>query len=271
MPRLPRLPIKPTLPTLPGLADLPSLPSLPHFLAYGVPVTTQKTGKDIVDLALGHIGESYVLGARTPMSNSVWKGPWDCAEFSSWCLYQVTGILFGVEPRNDPILADAYTGYWAQQAKDAGAIIPLEKAANIAGAFVLREPSTGRTGHIVISDGKGGTIEAHSRNKGVIASTLDGRRWDCGIMVPGIRYFSTATPIVVAPPTAGILRLTNPMVHGEEVQKLQKKLAKKGFNPGAIDGVFGPQTEAALADFQAQQGLLVDGELGPITRKALGI
>jgi Putative peptidoglycan binding domain len=262
---MPRLPTQPTLPTL------PSLPSLPRFLAYGVPVATPKTGNDIIDLARGHIGESYVLGARAPMSNSGWKGPWDCAEFSSWCLYHVTGILFGVEPRNDPILADAYTGYWAQQAKEAGAIIPLDQAASVAGAFVLREPATGRTGHIVISDGKGGTIEAHSSNQGVIASILGGRRWDYGIMVPGIRYFSAIIPVEVAPPPAGILRLTNPMMRSEEVQKLQKILAKKGFNPGAIDGVFGPQTEAALADFQEQQGLLVDGELGPVSRMALGI
>lgn len=223
----------------------------------------------ILALAKQHIGEPYVLGARAPMANKEWRGPWDCAEFASWCLYQASGILFGVEPRHDPIRADAYTGYWAAQAHEAGAAIPIEQAIGIAGAFLLREPQSGRVGHIAISDGAGGTVEAHSSKLGVIAGQAGGRRWDCGILVPGIRYFANAAPVVVAPPPAGILRLTDPLLRGEEVRKLQQCLADLGLNPGSIDGIFGPQTEAAIAAFQAGQGLLVDGEFGPDTRAAM--
>ncbi len=36
-----------------------------------------------------------------------------------------------------------------------------------------------------------------------------------------------------------------------------------------VDGVYGRQTEQAVAAFQGRQGLLVDGVLGPVTRRAL--
>src|SRR5947209_1440452 len=68
-----------------------------------------KTGDDVVALARRHVGEEYILGARAPMANAAWKGPWDCAEFVSWCVFQATGILYGTKPRNDPMLADAFT------------------------------------------------------------------------------------------------------------------------------------------------------------------
>ena len=70
-----------------------------------------------LNLGLNHIGEQYVLGARAPMGNANWRGPWDCAEFASWYVFQAPGILFGTQPQNDPVLADAYTGFWGDQAQ----------------------------------------------------------------------------------------------------------------------------------------------------------
>ena len=76
---------------------------------------------DVYELAIRHEREPYVLGARAPLTNAKWKGPWDCAEFASWCLYQATGVLFGVMPRHNAVSADAFTGFWADQARDADA------------------------------------------------------------------------------------------------------------------------------------------------------
>lgn len=267
----PGRPVRPIHGIPPVVAISPAAPNSPsNFLPRSAPVIPiTATGDAIVALARQHIGEAYVLGARAPMANAGWKGPWDCAEFASWCVYQATGLLFGVEPRHDPIRADAYTGYWATQAREAGAAVSIEQAAGIAGALLLREPQSGRVGHIVICDSQGGTVEAHSSKNGVIAGKIDGRRWDYGIVVPGVRYFASATPVAVQPPPAGILRLTEPMLRGEEVARLQECLAALGFNPGTQDSVFGPQTEAAVAAFQAANGLLVDGEFGPTTRAAM--
>ncbi len=52
---------------------------------------------------------------------------------------------------------------------------------------------------------------------------------------------------------------------GSAVERLQQALRAVGFNPGAIDGRFGPATEAALIAFQRAHGLLPDGIAGPLT------
>ena len=54
----------------------------------------------------------------------------------------------------------------------------------------------------------------------------------------------------------------------KRVRRLQKRLADAGHEITA-DGVFGPQTEAAVRAFQESEGLLVDGIAGPRTLKAL--
>lgn len=58
-------------------------------------------------------------------------------------------------------------------------------------------------------------------------------------------------------------------VKGADVAALQRALKKRGFNPGAADGVFGNGTEAAVMAFQRSAGLLADGVAGPRTLGAL--
>ena len=58
---------------------------------------------------------------------------------------------------------------------------------------------------------------------------------------------------------------------GTEVKNLQRKLKELGFNPGAIDGDFGPGAQAAVLAFQKSKGLLADGVAGPGTLNALGL
>ncbi|MBN2362135.1 MAG: SafA/ExsA family spore coat assembly protein, partial [Deltaproteobacteria bacterium] len=52
---------------------------------------------------------------------------------------------------------------------------------------------------------------------------------------------------------------------GQAVSNLQSRLKELGFNPGPIDGIFGPKTEAAVRAFQRNQGITVDGIVGPQT------
>jgi TonB family protein len=57
----------------------------------------------------------------------------------------------------------------------------------------------------------------------------------------------------------------------DETRQVQERLRSAGYNPGAADGVPGPQTVAALRQYQTAQGLPVTGLLDEATRKALGL
>ncbi|QUL98658.1 MAG: N-acetylmuramoyl-L-alanine amidase [Candidatus Fermentithermobacillus carboniphilus] len=56
---------------------------------------------------------------------------------------------------------------------------------------------------------------------------------------------------------------------GQAVLTLQERLKDLGYDPGPVDGIFGPWTDAAVRTFQRHNGLYVDGVVGPITWAAL--
>lgn len=56
---------------------------------------------------------------------------------------------------------------------------------------------------------------------------------------------------------------------GEAVRRIQLELNAAGFPTGTPDGIYGPDTEAAVRAFQQSRGLDVDGVVGPRTWGAL--
>lgn len=58
---------------------------------------------------------------------------------------------------------------------------------------------------------------------------------------------------------------------GNMVSQIQTRLKNWGYYDGAVDGVFGSRTEAAVRWFQRKNGLSVDGQVGSQTLAALGI
>lgn len=56
---------------------------------------------------------------------------------------------------------------------------------------------------------------------------------------------------------------------GEPVAELQRMLATAGFDPGPLDGIFGPLTAAAVKAAQEQLGLEQDGLFGRVTLAGL--
>lgn len=56
---------------------------------------------------------------------------------------------------------------------------------------------------------------------------------------------------------------------GDDVLTLQQRLLDLGFHVGRADGIFGPQTEQGVRDFQRNIGVPADGTCGPATLKAL--
>jgi len=232
------------------------------------------TGADILAEAKGRLGDAYVFGALTPVGAPDPR-VFDCSKLASWAVYQAARLIYGADnDAGNPREVYGGTIYWNRDARSKGVIVSLEEAAASPGAAVLRLASDSLCGHIVFSDGLGGTVEAHSTAAGVIASTLHGRRWDLGILVPGVQYSRMQPNIPVTPPTGPIYRLTDPRMRGPLVQRLQEALNQWRGPQGSLaaDGVYGAETELAVAAFQGSQGSLVaDGEAGPATLKALGI
>lgn len=58
---------------------------------------------------------------------------------------------------------------------------------------------------------------------------------------------------------------------GDEVRQIQKKLKDWGYYDGAVDGIYGSKTFAAVKNFQSKNGLNADGIAGEKTLSALGI
>ena len=65
------------------------------------------------------------------------------------------------------------------------------------------------------------------------------------------------------------LYLHAPMFRGDDVADLQLRLGSLGFDAGRIDGIFGPDTTAAVAEFQRNIGLPPDGIAGQLTVSSL--
>ena len=59
------------------------------------------------------------------------------------------------------------------------------------------------------------------------------------------------------------------LMTGNDVAAVQARLKVLGFDAGKVDGIFGPQTAAAVKQFQTDRKIKVDGIVGPETRRAL--
>lgn len=62
-----------------------------------------------------------------------------------------------------------------------------------------------------------------------------------------------------------------PFVDSQTVRQVQKTLNDRGFRTGGVDGLMGPQTQAALVNFQRAEKLQPTGKLDRQTLAALGV
>ncbi|WP_022700537.1 CHAP domain-containing protein [Oceanicaulis alexandrii] len=141
------------------------------------------TGDDLVHIASAHIGEAYRLGAVVALEDPDYAGPWDCADFVSWCVYQAYGIKAGLTPAGHP-----YSGAWIVHAENPAHALSVEAAFETPGAVLVRRPHHYGAGHVAISDGAGGTIEARGERYGVVRAKGRGRVWDLGCTIAGVAY-----------------------------------------------------------------------------------
>jgi N-acetylmuramoyl-L-alanine amidase len=93
-----------------------------------------------------------------------------------------------------------------------------------------------------------------------------------GIRVDGICGPETWGALIESSFTLGdrLLFLRQPMLRGDDVAELQRRLNALGFHAGREDGILGPETEDAIRTFQRDAGLATDNVAGPATLAALG-
>jgi N-acetylmuramoyl-L-alanine amidase len=86
-----------------------------------------------------------------------------------------------------------------------------------------------------------------------------------GLRVTGVCDGATWAALVEAGYQLGdrLLYLKAPMMRGDDVAELQRRLGALGFDAGRVDGILGPATEKAIKDFERNAGLTTDGVCGP--------
>jgi len=67
-----------------------------------------------------------------------------------------------------------------------------------------------------------------------------------------------------------VLMVTSPFMRGDDVLAVQRALAAKGFDPGPIDGIYGPKTAQAVGVFQTREKLPVTRVVTPEVYQRLG-
>lgn len=133
---------------------------------------------ELIVAAAEHKGEKYVYGANVDFLDPEWRGPWDCAEFVSWLVYQEYEVILGCLDNEAPIAdLEPFTGGWRRDIANENGIIrvKVQEAYDIVGAILLRYP---QRKHVVISDGRGGTWEAMGRDYGVCQGRARNRGWN---------------------------------------------------------------------------------------------
>ena len=93
-----------------------------------------------------------------------------------------------------------------------------------------------------------------------------------GLRVDGIVGRETWSALVESGYRLGdrLLYRRRPMVRGDDVLDLQRRLNALGFDAGREDGILGDDTCRAVGAFQHDAGLAADGICGPATVAALG-
>jgi murein L,D-transpeptidase YcbB/YkuD len=104
-------------------------------------------------------------------------------------------------------------------------------------------------------------MEARGKQYGVNEWPSRQRHWTHAAYVPGVRY-----GVVPKDPQRwpGRFLMQPPQMQGSDVRHWQERMRARG-RMLAVDGVYGPESEAICRQFQTEKGLTADGVVGPET------
>lgn len=133
-------------------------------------------------------------------------------------------------------------------------------------------------GHVGIYIGGGWVIEARGFQYGVVPTRLKDRPWTSWFKCPYIEYvdgtLDEASEMAdMETHTLFIRELAylpgRSMAKGLDVLRVQEMLCEIGFDPGVVDGIYGPNTQAAVKAFQNDILLCESGTVDRLTWEAL--
>ena len=228
------------------------------------------TGQGLTDFATGKIGTPYVYAAKGKILTQAQIDQWSKQYPSVFTASYIAKAqkFIGKACTDCSGLISWYTGKVlgsAQLYSQAQKRIPIAQLASMPVGTILW-----KSGHVGVYIGNGYCIEAKGINYGTIKSKTSATAWKYGLLMSYVDYEDNAA--------VGTGKDTNPYSvptrtlkkghKGEDVKWLQWELREAGYNI-AIDGDFGPKTNAALRAFQQSCKIVVDGLAGPVTRHNL--
>lgn len=100
---------------------------------------------------------------------------------------------------------------------------------------------------------------ARVRRSASVVSAIIRPPWDTVVNQP-----PPVPDTTTAPPFPGRILRYPPLMVGQDVEMWQRRMSERGWRL-TLDAMYGKQSSAVCRSFQAEKGLAVDGQVGPIT------
>lgn len=235
------------------------------------------TAKDVIDIAESQVGYSRWNDPETGTKYGRWyasmsgndyygqSGVPFCAMFVSWCMNQAGASAAGIP--------GAYCPWIVSAARKEGRAV--SKSEGQYGDIILfdwgGDGVADHVGFVISNNGSSfRTVEGNTNNGQVAYRT---RAYSTVICVSRPYYDGESSSCTPAPSvdTSNGARLLRKGSHGDDVRRAQQALIDKGYSCGrwGADGDFGSGTYNAVVAFQRNNGLEVDGIIGPNTSALL--
>ena len=176
---------------------------------------------------------------------------------------------------------DGLNASWSEPTSDIGAVASTEERDMCFGSGIGSDPASleviaHETAHALAGGGSGQTVLDEEGDPGEVAAAQAGERFrhwaESGFDGPAPRLRAALGGQAQIHREASSSLTGSPLLRqgssGELVRVLQSLLNNHGAGL-AVDGIFGPLTDAAVRSFQSANGLTVDGIVGPQTAGAL--
>lgn len=141
-----------------------------------------------------------------------------------------------------------------------------------AGDLVFHHNGT-KVAHVGVYVGDGNVIHCRGRDYGVIKEALSKYSWNRFGRLAVLQEGDVTPSQPIIPATVRDLKLTSPMMEGEDVKALQAKLIALGYDLGTMgaDGEYGAKTDAAVRLFQTRAKSMTLGICNASMRTTLNL